>query len=569
MSDIYYFPHTESPLMNDSSNAPHARRRKSKRSRNAIIAGAVVLVAGATWFGVHAYRAKAAKEGEYLFAPVQTGDIEDLVTATGTLEPRDYVDVGAQVSGQIDKLNVEVGDMVKAGDVLASIDATTSEARVEANEASLRSAKASLETQKNNLEKAQRDYERQQNLFKEDATTAESLANAKTAFENAQHQIDQSKAQIEQQAANMRIEATNLKYTKIIAPIDGTVMSIAVKEGQTINATQQAPTVLRLANLNTMTVRTDVSEADVSKLQKGMNVYFTTLGAGSNRRWYGTLKRIEPTPKTQNSVVLYPVLFDVQNEGSSLMPSMTAQVFFVVSQARNVLTVPMAALQQGQQIARELAAKQQQDGKKPAGMPGVPGAPGAAAANTAAGGGPAAPGAVASGSTTAGAPGGASGEQGNRPPGNGDPARAGQPGGGFGGQRPGGGGFGGFNAQNMTPEQREEMIRRFREQGGGGGAGFGRFGGGAPGGGGGVTRQPQQRRGTVMVKLADGKLEPRQVVIGVTDRIRGQVLEGLKEGEEVVVGKRDQTPATPASTPTQNFDPRRGGGFPGGGFRPF
>ncbi len=134
--------------------------------------------------------------------------------------------------------------------------------------------------------------------------------------------------------------------------------------------------MLRIANLNTMTVRTDVSEADVSKLKKGMNVYFTTLGAGSSRRWYGKLKRIEPTPKTQNSVVLYPVLFDVENEGSSLMPSMTAQVFFVVSQARNVLTVPMAALQQGQQIARAMAAKQQQDGKKAPGAAGGTGAAG-------------------------------------------------------------------------------------------------------------------------------------------------------------------------------------------------
>src|SRR5690606_20482756 len=163
---------------------------------------------------------------------------------------------------------------------------------------------------------------------------------------------DQSKAQIQQQEANMRIDANNLRFTNIVAPIDGTVMSIAVKEGQTINATQSAPNVMRLADLNTMTVRTDVSEADVSKLTDGMQAYFTTLGAGGNRRWHGTLKRIEPTPKVQNSVVLYPVLFDVANDGGTLMPSMTAQVFFVVAEARNVLTVPMAALQQGQQIAR-------------------------------------------------------------------------------------------------------------------------------------------------------------------------------------------------------------------------
>src|SRR5690606_2196826 len=119
---------------------------------------------------------------------------------------------------------------------------------------------------------------------------------------NARNQIIQSEAQIAQQKANMSVEETNLRYTEITAPIDGTVMSIAVREGQTINATQSAPTVLRLADLNTMTVRTDVSEADVAKLTEGMPVYFSTLGAGGDRRYHGTLKRIEPTPKVQNSV---------------------------------------------------------------------------------------------------------------------------------------------------------------------------------------------------------------------------------------------------------------------------
>ena len=121
----------------------------------------------------------------------------------------------------------------------------------------------------------------------------------------------------------------------------------------------------------------------------------------------------------------------------------------------------------------------------------------------------------------------------------------------------------------MTPEQREEMMARFRERGGGGPGGFG--GMGAPQGMGGGARVSQQRRGTVMVKLPDGSLEARAVVVGVSDRVHGQVLEGLTEGEEVVVGKRDEEPATPSASQQQNqnnFDPRRGGGFPGGG-RPF
>jgi len=548
--------------MNDSTQSTSGRRRKNKRVRNTVIA-AIVVLAGASWYGVHWYRAKAAKEGEYITAPVEVGNIEDLVTATGTLEPRNYVDVGAQVSGQIEKLYVEVGDVVKAGDKLASIDATTSRLKVEANEQSLKSAKINLETQYANLEKAQRDYERQQNLFKEDATTKETMLNAETTFKNAQRQIEQQKAQIAQQEANMSIDKTNLRYTDITAPIDGTVMSISVKEGQTINASQSAPTVLKLADLNTMTVRADVSEADVAKVSKGMNVYFTTLGAGQNRRWYSTVKRIEPTPKNQNSVVLYPVLFDVENENNSLKPNATTQVFFVVAQSRNVLTVPMAALQQGQQIVREMAAKQQKEGKKAADAPGAPGAapggaPNGAASNVVAGG-PASGGSVPPGAPAGEAAAGAA-RGGN----------GGAPGGGFGGGRQGGGGF---NMQNLTPEQREEMMARFQRGGGGGGGGFnggGRFGG-MGGGANGGNGQNQRRNGVVMVKLADGTLEQRRVVIGVTDRVRGEVIEGLKEGEEVVVGKHEEEAAAPSASQQQqsqqNFDPRRGGGnFSGGGF---
>src|SRR5690606_37354043 len=142
------------------------------RGKLAII-GVVLL--GLIGFGVYKFKGAGGAESEYIYAGVQVGDIEDLVTATGTLQPRDFVDVGAQVSGQIEKIYVEVGDEVKAGDVLAEIDATTSKARVDANQASLESSKTNLLSQKANLEKAERDFKRQQNLFAEDATTREAL----------------------------------------------------------------------------------------------------------------------------------------------------------------------------------------------------------------------------------------------------------------------------------------------------------------------------------------------------------------------------------------------------------
>jgi macrolide-specific efflux system membrane fusion protein len=570
--------------MNDTTTESTSRRSRKKPSR-ALIATVAVVVAAGGWYGVTKYLKNGGDEEKYIYATVTTGDIEDLVTATGTLEPRDYVDVGAQVSGQIEKLFVEVGDVVKKGDVLASIDATTAKARVEANQAQMLSSQTNLKTQETNLEKARRDYQRQVNLKAADATTEEAVLNAKTTLENAERQIITSKAQIAQQEANMRIEARNLEYTDIVAPIDGTVMSIAVKEGQTVNATQNVPNVMKIANLSTMTVRSEVSEADVSKVYEGIPVYFTTL-SGQNRRWTSELKRIEPTPKVQNSVVLYPALFDVENEGS-LKPSMTAQVFFVAAKAENVLMVPMAALQQGQQIAREMAAKEREakGEKTPAGRPGAPGVPGAAPNAAAAAVAPGAPGAPPNAGATppaavAGGPEAVPG--GNRP--NGQGMRGGQPGGN--GQRPGGaGGFGGFNGGQPPTAEQMEQFRRMRAAGGQGGGGFGGqrppggFGGmNAGGAGGGAARAPQQRRGTVMVKLADGKLEPRQVVIGVTNRVHGQVLEGLKEGEEVVIGLSEPVaaPGSATQTPNANQNQNRpnqggfpGGGFPGGGGRPF
>ena len=300
-------------------------------------------VAGGGWWAWKAWGAGAKKSEELIFSTVQRGDIEDLVGATGALQPRDYVDVGAQVSGQLKKLHVEVGTEVKEGDLLAEIDATQSIARVDANRASLRAQQATMVERQVNLEKAERDLQRQKNLMAEEATTAEQLQNAETAVRAARTQINTLKAQIEQQQASMRVEEANLKFTKIYAPMSGTVISITARQGQTLNTNQSAPTLLRIADLSTMTVQTQVGEADVAKLRQGMSSYFTTLGS-PGRRFYGELRKIEPTPTVTNNVVLYNALFDVPNPNKVLMPQMTAQVFFVVAEARDVLTVPVAAL---------------------------------------------------------------------------------------------------------------------------------------------------------------------------------------------------------------------------------
>jgi macrolide-specific efflux system membrane fusion protein len=328
-------------VQREGGKAPAARRRKTWKLALIALVGLAVLGGGG--FAYYRWGPGAKTESAYITATVQRGDIEDQVSATGSLQPRDYVDVGAQVSGQLRKIHVEVGTEVKEGDLLAEIDAETSMARVDASRAQLRSQQAQMGERELTLAKAERDLQRQKNLMAEEATTAETLQNAETAVKTARAQILSLKASMEQLQASMRVEEANLKYTKIYAPMAGTVVSITARQGQTLNTNQSAPTLMRIADLSVMTVQTQVSEADVSKLRGGMPVYFTTLG-GQGRRWYGELKKIEPTPTVTNNVVLYNALFEVPNNNRSLMTQMTAQVFFVVAEAKDVLVVPMSAL---------------------------------------------------------------------------------------------------------------------------------------------------------------------------------------------------------------------------------
>jgi macrolide-specific efflux system membrane fusion protein len=279
----------------------------------------------------------------YTTETVVRGDIENLVTATGTIQPRDYVDVGAQVSGQLEKLHVDVGSEVKAGDLLAEIDATVYAAKVDATRAQLRNQQAQLLDREAQLQLANINFQRTKNLFKEEAATDESLQTAEASLKSAQAQLKALQAQIEQTESTLRVEAANLNYAKIYAPIDGTVVSITSRQGQTLNTNQMAPTIMRVADLSTMTVQTQVSEADIGKLRTEMPVYFTTLGS-QGRRWYSKLDRIQPTPEVLNNVVLYNALFDVPNENRELMTQMSTQVFFIESQAKDTLVVPMSAI---------------------------------------------------------------------------------------------------------------------------------------------------------------------------------------------------------------------------------
>ncbi len=321
-----------------------ARRRKKRRVRAALYALLVAVVAAVGYFSWARWIAPADPAARFATAVVQRGDLEDVVTATGTLQPRDFVDVGTQVSGQLRKLHVEVGDVVKQGDLLAEIDPTVFKARVDADRAQLANLRAQLADREAQRVLAEQQFERQQSLMRENATSDEAVQTASASLQSARAQIAALHAQIQQVESQLRGDEANLGYTRIYAPMAGTVVSQAAKQGQTLNANQQAPIILRIADLSTMTVQTQVSEADVPKLRVGMDVYFTTLG-GEGKRYYGKLRQINPTPNIVNNVVLYDALFDVPNSSGELMTQMTAQVFFVLASTKNALLVPVTALE--------------------------------------------------------------------------------------------------------------------------------------------------------------------------------------------------------------------------------
>lgn len=338
--------------------APKPRR---PRRRWRWLLPALVALAAA---GVFAWDrlAPATPVESYITATVQLGDIEDATTAIGTLQPRDYVDVGAQISGQLSRLYVDVGDVVAEGQLLAEIEATVHRARVEAGKAQLNNLRAQLADREAQLVLARQQHERQVSLMRENATSEQALESARAGLASAAAQVDAIKAQIQHTESTLKADEANLGFTMIRAPMAGTVVSLSARQGQTLNANQQAPIILRIADLGTMTVQAQVSEADVSRLEPGMGVYFTTLGR-PDRRWRGTLGKILPTPEVVNNVVLYHALFDVPNPEGELMTQMTAQVFFVSAAAESVVLVPRAALETTAEPVRWNAAARAAEGE--------------------------------------------------------------------------------------------------------------------------------------------------------------------------------------------------------------
>ena len=289
------------------------------------------------------WHAGPAPRTQLLTASVVRGHIENAVLAAGVLQPSEFVDVGAQISGQLKRLHVRLGDRVEKGQLLAEIDPVISASRVVEAEATLANLRAQWDAKKEQLELARLQKARSDELLRQGATAASDSEIANSNYKVGRAGLAALDAQINEAGAALETARANLSYTRITAPMAGEVVSISAREGQTLNANQQAPNILRIGELQTMTVAALVPEADVSRLKIGQEVYFTVLGQGE-RRWYGRLRQILPSPEIISNVVFYNALFDVQNPQRELKVQMTAQVFFVLEQASNALYVPLSAL---------------------------------------------------------------------------------------------------------------------------------------------------------------------------------------------------------------------------------
>lgn len=325
---------------------------KIKPSKIIVIVVCIAIIAAISWFML---KPKDEKP-QFITSEVVRGDIENAVLATGGLEATKMVSVGAQVSGQVKKMYVQLGDQVKQGQLIAQIDSVRQTNDLKTAEANIKNQQAQLATKQATLAKVEAEYNRQKNMYAQDATSKAEYESALAAFKTAQADIAAMNAQIEQSRLTLATAKEDLGYTQILAPMNGTVVAIVTEEGQTVNANQSAPTIVKLAQLNTMTIKAQISEADVMKVEEGQKVYFTTLGDSEKKR-YATLRQVEPAPESINTetsnnssssssnAVYYNALFDVPNDDGKLRIDMTAQVYIILAEAKNVLTVPAAALQ--------------------------------------------------------------------------------------------------------------------------------------------------------------------------------------------------------------------------------
>ena len=301
----------------------------------------VLLAAVALW----RWRASASKPGPQIeSARVDRGRIVAKVTATGTLSAIVTVQVGSQVSGRVAALHADFNSPVKKGQLIAKIDPQLFQAAVEQARANLVAAQGNLSKARAQAVDAERQYQRNETLAERKLIAQADLDTSQANAEAAQAQVKASEGAVAQARAALHQAEVNLKYTDIVSPTNGVVISRSVDVGQTVAASLQAPTLFVIAeDLAKMQVDTNVAEADVGRLRAGMDASFT-VDAYPSETFRGTVRQIRNAPQTVQNVVTYDAVIDVANPGLKLKPGMTANVTFVYAEKDDVLRVPNAAL---------------------------------------------------------------------------------------------------------------------------------------------------------------------------------------------------------------------------------
>jgi HlyD family secretion protein len=325
-------------------SASHAETLAGHRRviRRGLMAGlllALFVAGGAVWWST-----TRTPPPRYVTAPVTQGAITRTVTSTGTVNPELTIIVGSYVSGVIQQLYCDYNTRVKAGQICAKIDPRPYETLVNQDKATLAVAKAQLEKDKANLAYTKLNYERNRWLAERKSVSQDAADVAKNAYDQAQAQVGLDQATIEQHQAELDAAQINLGYTDIVSPVDGTVVSRNVTQGQTVAASFQTPTLFLIAtDLTKMQVDTNVSESDIGGIKEGDKASFT-VDAFPKQAFEGTVSQVRQSPQTVQNVVTFDAVISVDNPDLALKPGMTASTRIVVDHRSDTLRVPNQAL---------------------------------------------------------------------------------------------------------------------------------------------------------------------------------------------------------------------------------
>jgi HlyD family secretion protein len=323
----------------DSAPVRGSRRRRSQWIAGIVLVVLLILGSGATWWSL-----RGPAPIRYLTVPVTRGDVARAVTATGTVNPELTIIVGSYVSGVIQQLFCDYNTQVKAGQICAKIDPRPYQMIVNQDKAILDVAKAQLEKDKANLTYAKLSLDRTVTLTHREFSSQDAADSAKNAYDQAMAQIGLDQAMIEQRQAELDAANVNLGYTDIVSPVEGTVVSRNVTQGQTVAASFQTPTLFLIAtDLTKMQVDTNISESDIGGVKEGDKANFT-VDAFPNRIFEGTVTQVRQSPQSVQNVVTFDAVVSVDNSDLALKPGMTASTRIVTEQRKDVLRVPNQAL---------------------------------------------------------------------------------------------------------------------------------------------------------------------------------------------------------------------------------